>query len=195
MSIPRIVASVLVASASIAPLGGSGIAQAEPITLTNGFTSFSAEAGTVSLLSNTLSLDLAALQAGTLTGVTQSGTFQVGASGGVNATFPFTLSRLVTLGDVSHVVSQTGLLSITPSVNTFLLNASPRTVFNLGSQGTVAFSFAGATQSTSATGTLPFSLGAQLSPTPEPSTLSLMGIVVAAWGTRRWKRRHLNTAV
>jgi hypothetical protein len=194
MSTPRIVALLLVASASITPLGGRGIAQAEPITLANGFTSFSAEADTVTLLANTLSLDLASLQAGTLPlGGIQSGTFHIGTAAGVNATFPFTLSRLVTLGDASHVISQTGLLSITPSAAMFTLNASPRTVFDLGSRGTVAFSFGGATESGTGTSDLAFSLGAQAAPTPEPSTMTLLGIAVAAWGTRQWKRRHLKT--
>ena len=192
MSTPRIVALLVVATASITPLGG--IAQAEPITLTTGFTSFSAEADTVSLLANTVSLDLASLKAGTLTGLMQSGTLQAGVTPGVNANFPFTLSRLVTLGDVSHVVTQSGSVLITPLAHTLTLNASPRTVFDLGSQGSVALSFTGAGLPPTTPGNLlAFNLGLQVAPTPEPSTLSLLGMVVAAWGTRQWKRRHLKT--
>jgi len=164
------------------------VVTADPIVVTAGNAAFRAEVDTVTLFENSLSFVPVSTAVPILL---QNGNFEVNFSS-FNDTFPFTLSRRVTIGAVSRVVPQSGQISITPSVDTLTLFPVPTITFDLGPQGQFDLTVFGTQTAATTVGDHPFSVRALVAasnasptPTPEPATLSLLGIAIGGWAARR----------
>jgi hypothetical protein len=172
---------------------GAAQAKADPITISVGGATFSAGADVVTLSANTVTLDLTA--GVPLTTNIQPGTFHIGDSGTLNQTFPFTLSRPVTINGVAQVLSQSGQLAITPTADTLTLSASLPTTFNLGGGSTAQFNFLGLTSTSGVLGDFPIvvpavvSLSSPSSTIPEPASLTLFGVGTLGLLGYRWRKR------
>jgi hypothetical protein len=181
MGVRRSAPLAFTAAALVMWLAGLSSVSAEPIRLTTSGASFTAESDTVTLIPSIFSLSLEPLPTGTVN-FDEGGTFQVGISPSVSPPHALTLTQLITIGDVSRLVTQTGELSITPSIDTLSIFATPAIPFTLGSRGTVFLTFHRVTQSTRVTGQFPFTITGTLSttaPIPEPGSLILLGTGVA----------------
>ena len=167
----------------VCTLVGAGQAQAVPVTVTLGGASFTGLGDTVTLLPNTLNLDLTA--GVPLTVGDQPGQLIVTDSGPVTMTFNFTLSRSVTIGGVTMTAAQPGQLAITEIADTLTLSDAPTLSYNLGALGVVDFTLRGVSVTASALGTFPFTVQGTFllrdgaTAVPEPATVVLLGIGLA----------------
>jgi hypothetical protein len=169
--------------------GGTGRARADLITVTVGGASAAAAADTVTLSPNTVTLNVT--EGIPLTADIQPGIFHVGDSGTLDQTFPFTLSRPVTINGVTLPVSQPGQFAITPALDTLTLFDGPTTTFLLGAQA-VEFTPRGLVRSSTVLGDFPITEQGTflLTPVPEPSTSALFGLGIVGLLGYAWRQRR-----
>ena len=163
---------------------------AEPVTVTAVGASFSAENDTVTLFPTTSSVDVDFSSPIPTAFELQDGTLHVDFSPSVSPPYEFSLSRLITIGGVSRMVEQAGLLSITPSIDTLTLFGSDAILYDLGESGRLFLTIGGLTQTATVIGNFPFTVNATLSPAPlpEPTTLILLGTGIAGMMGRSLRR-------
>jgi hypothetical protein len=167
-------------------VGVAELAYAVPITLTLEGDSFSALADTVTVDPVVLAVDLTPNVPVTI--AVQPGGFTVGDSGFVTITFPFLFSQNADVNGVAGVVSQSGNISMTPSVDTLTILDGSTVTFALGSDRFVYFTPHGTVLSRAAFGTSPFVLEGTLLYVPEPSTFALLAIAVGGFVSLRKRR-------
>jgi PEP-CTERM motif len=166
----------------------AGKARADLITVTAGGTSFSAGADTAVLNPATHTYNLTPGQV--QTAVLQVVNFNVGDSGPLNQTFPFTLTESITVGTTTGSLSLPGQLSITPTRDTLTFFNGPPTFIDLGAGRTLRVNVVNGSVSATNLGTFPMNLQANfLEITPEPPSIVLFGLGVAGLAGYAWRWR------
>jgi hypothetical protein len=186
---------VSVSTVLVASLVAVSSASADPIRLRTTGVTVTAENDAVTLFPSILDLSLEPVSTGSV-GFQLGGNFHVDFSPSVSPPHPLMLTQLITIDDVSQLVTLTGELSITPMVDTLSIFDTPAIAFNVGSRGTLFLRLQGTTASTRVIGDFPFAIAGTVSgtsPTPEPASLLLLATGAAAGllgGCRRFSRDH-----
>ena len=157
-------------------LGSAGSAAASPVFvsfLTSGVGPLTFGADTFSMSGNigilTLDDELET------TRPINAATWTVGDSGSLSATQNLTLTQTLTLGGVSHALTQAATWSITPSMDTFIaVDASAPVLFNTP-QGKWLVTLNGFAFTATTSGTQAQFVRADFAPVPEPASMVLLG--------------------
>jgi len=169
-------------------------ARADLITVTAGGTSFSAGADTAVLNAATHTYNLTPGQV--QTAVLQVVNFNVGDSGSLNQTFPFTLTETIIVGTTTGSLSLPGQLSITPTIDTLTFFNGPATSLDLGAGRTLRVNVVNGSVSATNLGTFPMNLQANfLEITPEPPSIVMFGLGAAGLAGYAWRWRGRNRRV
>lgn len=134
--------------------------------------SYAADTFSLPVQSGTLTLDNAVVTTQTI----NSGSYTTGDSGSFTNSQPFTLSYDLTLDGVTHTLTQSGTWMITTTMDTLGLAASSPVLFVTPS-GSWEVNLDALSFSTVSFGTAPLTSQADFAPvpTPEPSSLALLG--------------------
>lgn len=115
-----------------------------------------------------------------------SAQLNIGNSGSFSGSESLTVGYNLTVGGVTHSVSQMATWSVTPALDTFLtFQASSPVLFDLGPNGEYAVTINAFSISSGIVGSHPVaSTSATFDPVPEPTSVALLGAVVAMTAMR-----------
>jgi hypothetical protein len=174
--------------------GMAGEARADLITVTAGGTSFAAGADTVVVNPATHTYNLTPGQV--QIAVLQVVNFNVGDSGSLNQTFPFTLTETLTVGTATGSLSLPGQLAITPTRDTLTFFNGPAASIDLGAGRTLRVNVVNGSVSATNLGTFPMNLQVNfLEITPEPPSIVLFGLGAAGLAGYAWRWRARNRRI
>jgi hypothetical protein len=172
----------------------AGTAEAGPVTLAfsstgTGPSAFYGDRFSESGMSGFLNLDTSLSKTVTINGALLNIADYTYDNGGFEAK-PVTLGFDLTLDGVTHSLSQTGTWSITPSFDSMLSFTSLSPVLFNTPDGSWNVSLLGFSVGGGTLGMFTTSVQAQATPTPEPTTLLLIGTGLIGGGIQRWRKRR-----